>query len=156
MKRRSDLVLGAAAVLLGLLIGSGTLLIGAGFGYDRIGPRAMPYGVALGLLLLGGALLAPALGRRREGGPTADEPLRWQAIGMVALAGALFLLLAGRIGFIAAASLQFWLVARAFSGQHPLRDGAGAVLLSIVVYAAFARGLGLALPTGPLEALLPF
>ena len=156
MNRRSDLALGTAAVLLGLVLAGGTLLIGTGFGYDRIGPRTAPYGVALGLLLLGGALLALALGRRRETDPTAGEPLQWRAIGMVALAGALFLLFAGRTGFIAAASIQFWLVARAFSGHRPLRDGAAAVLLAIVVYAAFARGLGLALPAGPLEALLPF
>lgn len=156
MNRRSDLVPGAAAMLLGLLIAAGSFAISSGFGYDRIGPRTAPYGVALGLLLIGGALLAPALGRRRETDPTADQPLRWRAIGMVALAGALFLLLAGRTGFIAAASLQFWLVARAFSSHRPLRDGAAAMLLAIVVYAAFARGLGLALPAGPLEALLPF
>ena len=156
MNRRSDLVLGIAAGLLGLLIAAGSLAISSGFGYDRIGPRTAPYGVALGLLLIGVALLVPALGQHPETRPAVAEPLRWRAIGMVALGGALFLLFAGRIGFIAAASLQFWLVARAFSGHRPLRDGAAAVLLAVVVYAAFARGLGLALPVGPLEALLPF
>ena len=75
---------------------------------------------------------------------------------MLGLAGGLFLLLAGRAGFIVAASLLFWLVARAFGDHRPLRDGAAAVLLATVVYAAFARGLGLALPAGPLERLLPF
>ena len=156
MNRRSDLAPGIAAMLLGLLIAAGSFAISSGFGYDRIGPRTAPYGVALGLLLIGGALLVPALRSRRDDGGAASEPLRWRAIAMVALAGALFLLFAGRIGFIAAAGLQFWLVARAFSGHRPLRDSAAAVLLSIVVYTAFARGLGLALPAGPLEALLPF
>lgn len=156
MSFRSDLAPGIAAMLLGLLIAAGSFAISSGFGYDRIGPRTAPWGVALGLLLIGVALLVPALGRHPETGPAAAEPLRWRAIGMVALAGAMFLLLAGRTGFIAAASLQFWLVARAFSGHRALRDGAAAVLLAVVVYAAFARGLGLALPAGPLEALLPF
>lgn len=156
MTRRSDLALGVAALVLGLAVGAGTLFVGAGFGYDRIGPRTMPYGVALGLLLLGGALLVPALRRQSETHAAASEPLQRKALGVLALAGGLFLLLAGRAGFILAASLLFWLVARAFGDHRPLRDAAAAVLLSVAVYAAFARGLGLALPAGPLEALLPF
>ena len=156
MNRRSDLAAGSAAVLLGLVLAGGTLLIGTGFGYDRIGPRTMPYGVALGLLLLGGALVVPALRRRREDDAPVSDPLGWKALAILALACAVFLLLAGRAGFILAASLQFWLVARAFGNRRPLRDAAAAALLSLVVYAAFARGLGLALPAGPLEALLPF
>ena len=156
LARSADAALGSAAVLIGLALAGGTLAIGAGFGYDRIGPRTMPYGVALGLLLLGGALLVPALRRRPDTDVAMSAALQWRALGVLALAGALFLLLAGRAGFILAASLLFWLVARAFGDHRPLRDAAAAVLLSIIVYAAFARGLGLALPAGPLEALLPF
>lgn len=156
LNRSADTVLGSAAVVLGLVLAGGALAIGAGFGYDRIGPRTMPYGVALGLLLLGGALLVPALRRRPDTDVAMSAALQWRALGVLALAGALFLLLAGRAGFILAASLLFWLVARAFGNHRPLRDAAAAVLLSIVVYVAFARGLGLALPSGPLEALLPF
>lgn len=156
LNRSADTILGSAAVVLGLVLAGGALAIGAGFGYDRIGPRTMPYGVALGLLLLGGALLVPALRRRPDTDVAMSAALQWRALGVLALAGALFLLLAGRAGFILAASLLFWLVARAFGDHRPLRDAAAAVLLSIVVYAAFARGLGLALPAGPLETLLPF
>ncbi len=156
LNRSADTVLGSAAVVLGLVLAGGALAIGAGFGYDRIGPRTMPYGVALGLLLLGGALLVPALRRPPDTDAAESAPLLWKPLGILALAGALFLLLAGRAGFILAASLLFWLVARAFGAHRPLRDAAAAVLLSIVVYVAFARGLGLALPAGPLEALLPF
>ena len=156
MTRRSDLALGIAASALGILIAAGSFAISAGFGYDRIGPRAAPYGVALGLLLLGGALLAPALRRQPDTGSAPAEPIQWRALGTLALAGCLFLLLVGRTGFIVAASLQFWLVARAFPGSRPLRDGAAAVLLAVTVYAAFARGLGLALPAGLAESLFPF
>ncbi len=156
MNRRSDVALGSSALVLGLVIASGSFAIGAGSGYDRIGPRTAPYGVALGLLLLGGALLAPALRRQPDTCSTAPEQIQWRALGALALGGCLFLLLAGHAGFIVAAGLQFWLVARAFSDRRPLRDGVAAVLLAIAVYAGFARGLGLALPAGPLEALLPF
>ena len=156
MTRRSDLSLGIAAVVLGLVLAAGSFAISAGFGYDRIGPRTAPYGVALGLLLLGGALLAPALRRQPDTGSAPAEAVRWKVLGTLALAGVLFLALAGRTGFIVAASLQFWLVARAFSGSRPLRDGVAAVLLAVTVYAAFSRGLGLALPAGVVESLFPF
>ena len=154
--RRSDLLLGIAAALLGLVIAAGSFSISAGFGYDRIGPRTAPYGVALGLLLLGTALLAPALRRQPKADTAVVEPVPWRALGTLALGGCLFLLLVGRSGFIVAASLQFWFVARAFSVNRPLRDGAAAVLLAVAVYAGFSGGLGLALPAGLVERLMPF
>ncbi len=154
MTARADLLLGGGAILLGLVLVAGAFGIDTGFGYDRIGPRTAPYGVALGLLLLGGALVAPTLRASRRPDVQAAAPLRSGALGWLALAGVLFLALAGRAGFIAAASLQFWLVARAFSANRPLRDGVVAVLLAATVYAAFSRGLGLALPAGLLESLL--
>lgn len=156
MTRPADQALGVAALVLGLVLAAGSFAIGSGFGYDRIGPRTAPCGVALGLLLLGGALLVSALRRQPETGSAPAEPIQWRALGILALAGILFLALAGRTGFILAASLQFWLVARAFSNLRPLRDGAVAVLLAVTVYAAFSRGLGLALPAGLAEALIPF
>ena len=154
MTARADLLLGGGLLLLGLVLVAGAFGIDTGFGYDRIGPRTAPYAVALGLLLLGGALVAPALRGRAHGEPQEPAPLRSASLAWLALAGVLFLALAGRAGFIAAASLQFWLVARAFSAGRPLRDGVLAVLLAAAVYAAFSRGLGLALPAGLLESLL--
>ena len=154
MTARADLLLGGGAILLGLVLVAGAFGIDTGFGYDRIGPRTAPYAVALGLLLLGGALVAPALRGSPGGDRQTAAPPRWAALGWLALAGLLFLALVGRAGFIVAASLQFWLVARAFSAGRPLRDGAVAVLLAAAVYAAFSRGLGLALPAGVLESLL--
>ncbi len=154
MTARADLLLGGGAILLGLVLAAGAFGIDTGFGYDRIGPRTAPYAVALGLLLLGGALVAPALRGRAQGARQAPAPLRSGSLAWLALAGLLFLALVGRAGFIAAASVQFWLVARAFSAGRPLRDGVVAVLLAAAVYAAFSRGLGLALPAGLVEALL--
>ena len=51
-------------------------------------------------------------------------------------------------------ALQFWLVARAFRSRRPGRDFLIAVALSLIVYLAFSRGLGLPLPAGILEGLL--
>ena len=154
MTARADLLLGGSVLLLGLVLVAGAFGIETGFGYDRIGPRTAPYAVALGLLLLGGALVAPALRGRAHSERQESAPLRSASLAWLALAGLLFLALVGRAGFIAAASLQLWLVARAFSAGRPLRDGVVAVLLAAAVYAAFSRGLGLALPAGLLESLL--
>ena len=154
MTARSDLLLGGSAIVLGLVLVAGVFGIDTGFGYDRIGPRTVPYGVALGLVLVGGALVAPTLRGRGHDDRQTAALLRSGTLGWLALAGLLFLALVDRAGFIAAASLQFWLVARAFSASRPLRDGVVAVLLAVTVYATFSRGLGLALPAGFVESLL--
>ncbi len=155
MTVRLDLLLAGAVTALGFSLAAGALQLSASVGYDRIGPRTAPFGVALGLLVLGGALALSAFRRRSnaDANEVAPAPVRWGALGHLALAGLLFLVLVGRVGFILAASLQFWLVARAFTDARPLRDAAVALVLSIVVYAAFSRGLGLALPAGFVESL---
>ena len=151
MTARRDLLLAGAIVILGIFLALGALQINAGFGYDRIGPRAAPYLVALGFVLLGSGLAVAALGDRSGPERNAPPPIRWKGLGLLALAGLLFLGLVGQVGFIVAASLQFWLVARAFSPDRPLRDATVAATLSLVVYISFARGL--ALPASVVESL---
>lgn len=128
-----------------------------GAGYDRIGPRVFPYAVAAGLMGLGVLLLVPRFGAsgpdslaRTASAPAFNPaPLAWLALALV-----LIPVLMPRIGFVAGAAIQFWLTARAFHSRRPIRDLAAAVLFSLIVYLAFAQGLGLALPQGPLEKLL--
>lgn len=153
MTARRDHVLAGTVVVLGILLAAGATRIDTGFGYDRIGPRTVPVGVALGLVLLGGALALDASKRRPDTAAVAATPIRWDAVALVALACLLFVALVGRTGFIVAASLQFWLVARSFSTHRPFRDAGVAVVLTAVVYVAFTRGLGLALPERFVESL---
>ena len=153
MTARLDLLVAGAVTTLGVVLAAGAVRMDAGVGYDRIGPRTVPYGVALGLVLLGAALALPAVRRRPPTRTNAVSPMRGGPLGHVALGCLVFLALVGYTGFIVAASLQFWLIARALSPSRPLRDAGVAVLLSVVVYLAFSRGLGLALPIGFAEAL---
>ena len=149
-----EVVVALAVIALGLFVLVGSFAIDLGAGYDRIGPRLFPYLVAAGLLLSGSFLARGAL--RRE--TSSVEELRFQtslsAIGTLSIALVSSVLLLEHAGFILTATLLFWLVARAFESRQPRRDAVVGLLLSIFVYLAFTRGLGLVLPRGLLDGLL--
>ncbi len=145
------MALGVAA--LGVCLAVGSAGISLGTGYDRIGPRFFPYLVAIGLVMLGSWLAVAAIrGNRAKpaAGENAEPNLRinWQALGYLGLALLLNLVLLERAGFVISSSVLFWLAARAFHSRRPARDATVAVLLSLLVYFAFTRGLGLILPLG--------
>lgn len=151
---RAELAVAVAAIALGVFVFAGSSSISLGSGYDRIGPRFFPYSVALGLVL-SGALLARGAWRRTPPAAEAHHPTHWPALGVLTLGLGSSLLLFERAGFILTSAVLFWLVARAFESRHPWRDAVVGVLLSVFVYAAFTRGLGLVLPGGVLGGLLP-
>ena len=149
----ADLALALGVAALGVCLAVGSTGISLGTGYDRIGPRFFPYLVAMGLVLLGSWLAVAAIrGNRAKavGGQNAEPDLQinWQALGYLGLALLLNLVLLEHAGFVISASVLFWLAARAFHSRRPARDAAVAVLLSVLVYFAFTRGLGLILPLG--------
>ncbi len=142
------------AIALGLFILARSFSISLGTGYDRIGPRFFPWVVAAGLIL-SGSLLAWGAGRR-DRSSFGDVRLQtsWPAVGILSLALGSSVALLERAGFILTAALLFWLVARAFESRRPWRDAVVGALLSVFVYLAFTRGLGLVLPRGLLDGLL--
>lgn len=150
---RAELAVALAAIALGAFVFTGASSISLGSGYDRIGPRFFPYAVALGLVL-SGALLARGAWRRTRPAREPHHPTSWPALGILALGLGSSLLLFERAGFILTSTVLFWLVARAFESRRPWRDAVVGVLLSVFVYAAFTRGLGLSLPGGLLGSLL--
>ena len=157
----ADLALALSVTALGICLAVGSTGISLGTGYDRIGPRFFPYLVAMGLVLLGSWLAVVAI-RSNRATPVAEQnagpdlrmnwqmnrQMNWQALGYLGLALLLNLVLMERAGFVISSSVLFWLVARAFHSRRPARDATVAVLLSILVYFAFTRGLGLILPLG--------
>lgn len=148
---RMGLGIAAGAVLIGLFILFDSLGIRLGSGYDRIGPRFFPWIVAAGLLVTGGLMLFELL---RKAEPTAREPLVRSSLITLLMALFVCILLLETAGFIIAASVQFWLIARAFHSDRPRRDAVVAVLLSTGVYFVFTQGLGLVLPRGLLAGLI--
>jgi putative tricarboxylic transport membrane protein len=116
-----------------------------------MGPEAMPYVIAIGLVLLaiGHFVMAfrSALPAREELDPIA---IAWIAIGLAALIA----LIGFGAGFIPAMAVLFASTARAFGRRAFLVDLAIGFVLGFIVYMMFTKLLTLALPEGPLERFL--
>lgn len=125
--------------------------------YAQVGPKAVPYLVAAGLLLLGVALTIVAL----RGGWSDDieelqdaPPANLRALGLL-LAGLLAnLALIGPFGFTVAATAQFALVAAAFGSRSHLRNLGIAFVVALGAYALFVKLLGVNIGAGVVEALV--
>jgi putative tricarboxylic transport membrane protein len=114
---------------------------------------AGPYPViVLAGLALFGALASVDVARCRRSGET--RTLRLRPIALIAAGALLNLLLAEWAGFVIAAAVLFWFVARAFDDRHPLRDAAYAIAVSAAAYFLFSDLLQLSLPAGLLARWL--
>ncbi|SIP99470.1 MULTISPECIES: tripartite tricarboxylate transporter TctB family protein [unclassified Bosea (in: a-proteobacteria)] len=140
----------------------GVLLLAVAFlvGYDAaqqtivstygIGPTAMPYVVATGLVILGLAHFVTAF---RGGLPQPEAAdtgaLLWIAGGLVGLIGCIAL--GG--GFVIAIALLFSCTARGMGRRAFAVDVAIGFGLGLAIFLTFAKLLTLILPSGPLERL---
>ena len=117
---------------------------------QRVGPQVFPYVVATGLILLSIGTLISAL---RNGFPERSKddfrPIYWIVGGLIGQ-----MLLLSTAGFSIATGILFAFTAKAF-GRGPLWQTIpiGAVF-AFLVWVAFAKGLQLSLPAGPLERLI--
>jgi putative tricarboxylic transport membrane protein len=117
----------------------------------RVGPTVFPYIIAGGLLLLSVGTVVSAL-RNSFPERTNDNyvPMFWIVGGLVAQ-----LLLLTTVGFSVATGILFAFTAKAF-GRGPLwKTIPIGVAFSFIVWFAFAKGLQLSLPSGPIERLIP-
>lgn len=146
---RAALAIAAGLAALSVLIFVDTARIGGAANYAQIGPKAFPYAIATGLLLLSVGTLVKAL----KGGFPAREtdapvPILWIVGGLAAQ-----MLLLKLAGFSIATGILFACVARGF-GRGPLwLTLPVGIVLSLVIWLIFARVLQLSLPAGPLESL---
>ncbi|MFE7629782.1 tripartite tricarboxylate transporter TctB family protein [Kocuria sp. NPDC057446] len=152
MHGRSGLVvpLLLAAFSTYLLIGILTMQVPEGT--DFPGPKFFP-----GILMVAGYLLAALLVLHYLRSPEHPEELSrstyrthsdWSAV-IWSVAGFLvFALTIEFLGWILAAAVLFWAVARGFGSRRALFDISLALVLSSAIYLAFSAGLGLNLPSG--------
>jgi putative tricarboxylic transport membrane protein len=163
-KRRPALgeaLLALGAVAFGVGVVWQTTLIRVTPAYAKVGPRAIPYLIGAGLVLIGFWLLAEALRGRRPAAPGSDSedadsalPTDWRTVGLMALALLVYLLLIEPAGFILASTLLFVGAAFAMGSRRPARDVPIGLVLATVLFLGFTRGLGLDLPAGVLGAVL--
>ena len=121
-----------------------------------VGPAAVPTVVGLMLLVCAGFLAVDVLRGRRgeaEGGEDVDltAPADWRTV--LLLAGA-FLANAALIdvaGWPVSGAVLFWGSTYALGSRHYARDAVLALVLSVLTFFLFGRGLGIDLPAGVLE-----
>ncbi len=152
-----DLAAGLFVVGLGGLALWQALVIPTSPIYAQVGPKAVPFAVAGGLLLLGAALVYEALrgGWSRELEEVRDAPpVNWRAFALLLAGLAANLLLIAPFGFSLAATAQFVLVAAAFGSRRFLRDAALALALTLATWFLFVELLGVNIGAGVLEGLV--
>lgn len=151
-RRRPDwaaLVIAAGLAVLAAVIFWDASRIGGAATYARIGPRTVPLIIAT---CLAGLAAWTAIEAWRGDFPERERqnlpPLIWIVGGLAAQ-----MLLLATAGFSIATGLLFAATAKAF-GKGPLwKTIPIGIVLAFFVWFAFARGLQLSLPQGPIERL---
>jgi len=150
------LALAGGVTGLGLFFLIGASGIGGEAAYAGVGPRAFPtvIGAALTVLgvVLGIGILSGRVEFHAEAGEDVDatreadlRPVGWIVAGLVVAA-----LSIERAGFPLMAALVFTVTARAFGSRRLVRDAVIGLVLAVLTWVVFARGLGVTLPGGPL------
>lgn len=147
-----DLWVGVFVLLLGALALWQAMVIPVTPLYGQVGPKAVPFVVAGGLIVLGGCLLFVAL---RGGWSWAledvDQPPNMRALSLLGAGLLANIALIGFFGFSLAATAQFVLVAAAFGSRSLLRDVLLALVLTLAVWFLFVEALGVNIGAGLLE-----
>ncbi|MEN3366585.1 MAG: putative tricarboxylic transport rane protein [Burkholderiales bacterium] len=148
---RGELLVSLALAALGIFVIMGTQSIPAGAGYSQIGPRAFPYLIGSGLLIIGGILTWQAVSGGWRNVPMDQEEHAspdWAAFALISAAVILHMVSIGWAGFILASTFLFILIARGFGSRRVVRDIVVGAVLSTAAFFIFTLGLGLKLPNG--------
>ncbi len=155
-----ELLLAVAAVVFGIAIAWEATRIHLTPAYAKVGPRAIPYIVGVGLVVVGIWLAVEALTGRAAAPTTESEdadptlPTVWRTVGMLTVALVAYLLLIERGGFVVASAVLYAGAAFAMGSRRVIRDVATGIVLALVLYVGFTRGLDLRLPAGLLDGVL--
>lgn len=160
MKSRSrvhpgELLVSIALTALGIAVIVGSQDISAGGGYAQVGPRAFPYLIGSGLIILGGILCWQAVsgGWRNVPMDDAHDAPDWVAFAILSIGVLLHIAAIAWAGFILASTFLFALIARGFGSRRLLRDVLVGLIVATIAFFIFTRGLGLNLPAGLLGGL---
>lgn len=155
-----ELLLAVAPIVFGALIVWQTTQIRLTPAYAKVGPRAIPYLVGGGLVLIGVWLALQAWREAPVSVSTESEdvdptlPTDWRCLGTLVLMLIAYLVLLEPAGFAIASTVLFAGAAAAMGSRRFARDIAIGVIVAVVLYVGFTRGLGLQLPPGVLQSVL--
>ena len=150
---------GVVVIGLGLLALIGASQVGTGAGYVAVSPSVMPAVVGIGLVALGVLLLLRATVRpdlalaRHVAAEAAQTDWRTTLLTLGALVA--YALTLGPLGYVLATTWFLPIVARILGSRRPGRDVVVGVVIGLVVYVAFTQFLGVRLPAGLLDPVLP-
>ncbi|MFO1069354.1 MAG: tripartite tricarboxylate transporter TctB family protein [Geminicoccaceae bacterium] len=152
-----DVLVGAGVAALGILIAVETTAINVAPTYAKVSPRLIPGLVAAGLIALGLALVVSSVRAMRAGPATVvaeGDRTDWLALAIILGGLVLHWLLLKPLGFIVASTVLYTAVVTGFGDRKVVRTLGIGLVLSVVVYFVFTRGLGLRLPPGILAGIL--
>jgi putative tricarboxylic transport membrane protein len=155
---RSQALLGAGVLGLGVFLATGSRGISSEAGYGGVGPNFLPLVTGVALVLCGLGLLWQAArgGFQNMGEPTGDTHGHW--VGFAWLSAGLLAnaLLIERIGFVLACALCFLLAVRGLrlskgegvgAARVWLLDAFTGLAIAAPVYWMFTQALGVSLPS---------
>ncbi len=125
-----------------------------------VGPKAFPTVIGAALVVLA-ILHALDVVRGGHGEAEAGEdielgtPADWKTVVPIAGAFVANIVLIEPLGWPLSGALMFLVMSRALGSRTLIRDVAVALVLSFGTYFLFVNGLGLSLPGGVLEGVLP-
>lgn len=140
--------IGLVLLVLGAGIIFGTFSVSALPGQDSLGPRLFPALIGGGLVLLGLAHFRLRVNTLEGHADAGHWPsLLWMVLGLV-----IGVVIYKPLGFIPAALVIFVLTARGFAGRWDWRHVFVGLLIALIAFFGFTKGLGLNLPIGILSS----
>ena len=126
---------------------------------SNVGPRFVPY--AVGALLAGAAAMVVInILRGDHAEPEESElvdpllPMDLRRVGFMIASVVAFAVLLEPLGYLLATAISFFGVAVTLGARHYARLAVGSLVVALVVYLAFTRGLGIYLPPGLLDGII--
>ncbi|MBB6351583.1 tripartite tricarboxylate transporter TctB family protein [Nonomuraea muscovyensis] len=156
---RPELALALVVLGLGVFVIVGTLDVAAAASQLGIGPRFFPILVGGAMIVVGVFYVVDVL-RGGRGDPEesedvdADAPADWRSVALVSGIFLAFTAVLNVVGWIIGASLLFFGLSVVLGAEHKMRAAVVGVIIGIVTYLLFVKGLGVTLPDGPLQGVI--
>ncbi|WP_219465885.1 tripartite tricarboxylate transporter TctB family protein [Nonomuraea rhizosphaerae] len=156
---RPELGLAAVVLALGGFVVVGTLDVSAAASRLGIGPRFFPMLVGGSMIVIGLFYVVDVL-RGGRGDPEesedidAEAPTDWRSVGLVSGIFLAFTAVLEVLGWVIAASLLFFGLSLALGAEHKVRAAVVGVVLGVVTYLLFVKGLDVTLPGGLLQGVI--